>query len=296
VSEGTSVPTLTYSADIVDAVERTWSSEGLSDETLGCVIHQERWRHAMREAVGSTWSRIQSFFAEALDRAPHIALFAPQVRDVAPVRPLLGALAVALGQPEDPYRASWSRVLQDVPSRAGPDSDSRWHVDSPGWRETNDITCLLCFRSARHGGETQFLTWQALLAALREQPGLFEAACNLQVPWLLDQGLGGGVVYSAVLSSSGLRYMAESLTRAAESCPTDHVLSKTCAALISLVDPLEPTLSIRLEPGEILVFDNKRVLHRRGPMVGGETRLLVRSRLTNPAWVRQASSLELAPR
>lgn len=295
MTRGSSVPTIGYSAEMAEAVERIWSSGRFSDDALHCALHRERLRKAMREAFGSTWLRIRSFFAEALDRAPHMALFSPAVSDAAPVRPLLGALAVALGAPEDPYRASWSRVLQDVPARAGPDSDSKWHVDSPGWRETNDITCLLCSRAARQGGETQFLTWQVVVAALRQKPAVLEAACSVRVPWLLDAGLGGGLTYSPILSPSGLRYMAESLARAAENCPDDLELSRTCATVISLVEPLEPTLSISLDAGDILVFDNKRMLHRRGPMVGGEKRLLVRCRLTNPSWNRRATLLEVGP-
>jgi hypothetical protein len=265
-------------------------STSLDDDSLHERATQLAWRRLVANRLGNEWAELLQVLQRSLDRPPHAAIVRPE--DAVPSEELLAALAASLGIMADPYRKDWSRILQQIRMREdGSMADARWHTDSPGWPRPNDITCLLCVRPAAAGGSTEILPWPAAYRTLSAEPGLLLRMITCQVRWVLDSGLGGGEVCEPIITETGIRYMREAFERAADSHPDQTVtVNGLYSAARERLDDATDFLSIRLAAGEVLIFDNTRCLHRRGPLdhEGGRERTLVRVRVQAPAWTRAA--------
>jgi hypothetical protein len=275
-----------------------WRELGLDDATLHDEDAQRGLRDALADRAGEEWRRACARVRRLLDTPPHVAL----VRAAGPPSPpVLAALSVCLGRLEDPYRRSWSRVMQEIVVDPGSDDALAWHVDSPGWPRTNDLTCLLCVTPAAAGGRTEILPWTAIARELRSAAELRAKLAARKIPWVLDEALGSRVVHQPVIGPEGLRFMRGSLERAAAAHPRDAPwITSLCRRFAEVAERARPYLSHRLEEGEILVFDNHRCLHRRGPVHTAEgagegagesaDRLLIRTRIGRPAWRRSVAA------
>lgn len=262
----------------------------LDDARLHERAAQLAWRRLVAERLGDEWAELVHLLRRSLDRPPHAALVRSE--DGVPSEALLTALAVSLGIMADPYRKQWSRILQWIrPREDGSITDARWHTDSPGWPRPNDITCLLCVKPAATGGATEILPWPAMFRALSTRADLLPRMVTYHMPWVLDPALGGGQVYEPIITETGVRYMREAFGRVASAHPGQAAtVEELYGSARELLDPVTDFHSIQLDAGEVLVFDNRRCLHRRGPLdpESGQDRLLVRVRLEQPAWARAA--------
>jgi hypothetical protein len=262
---------------------------GLSDHALRERSAQLSFRRLVAERLDDQWMELLRALQQSLDYPPHVALVHNE-SDM-PSEALLAALATSLGLLADPYRQEWSRVLQPIRRRAdGSTTDARWHTDSPGWPRPNDIACLLCVRPAENGGATQVLPWPVIRTVLGVQPALLDRMCTYQVPWVLDAELGADV-REPVITENGIRYMREAFERSATHHPQDAAsVIALHEAACDLLDAATDFYTMRLAAGEVLIFDNRRCLHRRGPIDpdDGRNRTLIRARVQQPAWTRAA--------
>jgi alpha-ketoglutarate-dependent taurine dioxygenase len=265
----------------------------LGDESLHDRATQLAWRRLVSDRLGAAWAEPLARLQNSLDHSPYAVLVRPEnsVRSEA----LLVALAASLGIMADPYRAAWSRVLQQIRKRDDRSAtDVRWHTDSPGWVRPNNITCLLCVSPAAAGGNTELLPWPSVCRALRAAPGLLDRLATCQVPWVLDSALGCAEVREPVLTETGIRYMREAFERAAGAHPDQAAtVNGLYSSTRELLDAATDFHSLRLAAGDVLIFDNRRCLHRRGPLddEAGQERILVRVRLEEPSWGRAVACI-----
>ncbi|MEU6034137.1 TauD/TfdA family dioxygenase [Actinomadura sp. NPDC047616] len=271
-------------------VTSLWRELGLDDATLHDEDVQRGLRDVLADRAGEEWRRVCARVRRLLDTPPHLALVSVAGP---PSPPVLAALSVCLGRLEDPYRRSWSRLMQEIVFDSGFDDNIAWHVDSPGWPRTNELTGLLCVTPAGTGGRTEILPWTAIARELESAPELRAELATRKIPWVLDEALGSQVVHQPVIGAEGIRFMRSSLERAATAHPRDaHWITSLCRLFTEVADRARPYLSHRLEQGEILVFDNRRCLHRRGPVRAGDgaDRLLIRTRIGRLAWRRDVGA------
>jgi Taurine catabolism dioxygenase TauD, TfdA family len=276
----------------VASIELAWERLGLSDAMLHDEHVQNSLREALRQEAGEGWKAVEATVRDRLDTAPHAAVVIAQDRATSPA--VLAALAVSLGNLADPYRQSWSRVIQEVRPRAGAEDSALWHVDSPGWRVTNALTCLLCVKPTPGEGATEILPWASLARGLAKDPALAGELRSRNVPWVLDEALGGGVIPEPIVSPARLRYMRTALVKSAAGHPQDAPwIEAVNLRLERVLELANPYFSHRLDVGEILIFDNWRSLHRRGPIRRpvGSGRLLLRARIDRPSWRRDLPAL-----
>ncbi|MGL5823721.1 MAG: TauD/TfdA family dioxygenase [Nocardioides sp.] len=187
---------------------------------------------------------------------------------------LLAALGSAVGYLVDPYRASWSRVLQEIPHNAGWTPDLEWHTDSTGWPQPNNVTALTCIRAAVAGGATELLTLDTVQRAGVDRVTL-AALTGAVFMWPLDVALGGGYARDVVITPQRIRFMRGVLLNAG-----DEGIKASARRFAEVIDHLTPDCSVALAPGDALLFDNARCLHRRGELADPDLqRLLLRAKI-----------------
>ncbi|WP_280886946.1 TauD/TfdA family dioxygenase [Streptomyces sp. LBL] len=279
-------------AETVGGIERLWSTLGLSDTALKDPQRQKAWRHRLYDTVGEPWEQVVRQVREGLDTEPHAAVITSHPPRQASV-PLLAALSAALGALVVPQ--TMGQTLHVLRLHAPDGADTRWHTDGAGWARQNDFTCLLCIKPAQEGGATELLPWAVLRSALARDPDLWRRLWGTDVPWILDDESGAGTAFTPIVTSEGLRYLREQIESAAAAFPhLAHDLHDLDDSLHQALLSTTGHLALRLTEGKVLVFDNRRSLHRRGPLPEGNAgeRTLVRTRLTNPTWSRNLNDLD----
>lgn len=93
--------------------------------------------------------------------------------------------------------------------------------------------------------------------------------------WIKDPELGGGHYVDKVLGLDRIRFMRSPLRE----CSPRH-LRPTIEDFVGVLDRQLPDFEVQLGPGDILAFDNTRLLHRRGHTVDPQReRLLLHAKV-----------------
>lgn len=264
---------LIVTGSTVESVDRVWADHKLDDGQLREQRIQEKFFSGCAGALGADWFQLVADVRGALRRPPHWVVVRPEADRPTPA--LLVALGVATGVLSDPYRASWSRVLQEIPHRSEWSPDLEWHTDSTGWRRPSDVTAVMCLRAAAAGGATDLLS----LATILETPGLerevLRTLASARFGWPLHAELGGGCQHDVIVTSDRIRFMRTALLTAA-----GDGLRQAVRKFADAIDALSPDYSAALNPGDTLLFDNTRCLHRRGQLEDLHCRrLLLRTKI-----------------
>ncbi|MCC9707167.1 TauD/TfdA family dioxygenase [Streptomyces sp. MNU76] len=277
--------------DLIGLVETQWRQLAIDDATLGTPATQTAWRHRLHSELGEQWGQLVRRVRAGLDATPHAVVVAPRPGKPASI-PLLAALSVALGMLTVPHTAG--QALHVLRRHSADGADTRWHTDGAGWARQNVFTCLLCATPAERGGATELLPWTVLREALASDHGLLRQLQTTAIPWVLDDDSQAGTVFAPIVAPDGLRYLREQIDSAAQSFPEQaQELHDLDERLHQSLRSVRGHLAWRLSEGEILLFDNRRCLHRRGPLPPGDVgdRTLVRTRLVDPVWARTAMPL-----
>lgn len=266
------------SAEVVLRIERIWSELRLDDDRLRDHQVQAELRDACTEQLGQEWAQLCSALRVALVDGPHWAVIRSVVERPSPA--LLAALAVAIGHMSDPHRSNGARVLQEIPHKPVWTDDLEWHTDGTGWQRPNDVTVLMCLRSAPSGGATDLLsldTARAACAARAEQAAI-ETMAAARFAWPVEEDLGGGKELDWIITPDRIRFFRRALL-----ATTDETLREAVRAFCATIDDLPPDASVLLEPGDVMLFDNNRCIHRRGVIDDPRReRLLLRTRINYP--------------
>jgi hypothetical protein len=184
------------------------------------------------------------------------------------------ALMTGLGQILEPYRKSWSRVVQ----RIEPATDfraerygvlnERLHTDGTGWPTPNWLTCLLCIRSdSSGGGQSRLLDLDLLLDQADSAKLPLTLLCREAVPWNIDSELGGGVHWEPVLGTGTIRWMRYSIETAVQrySLSLSDEIVDAIARFEEFLDQAR-VQEFRLNSGELMIVHNAKCLHARSPV------------------------------
>lgn len=153
------------------------------------------------------------------------------------------------------------RMLEQQPIRAVPGgrsfassrgftplhSDSQLHLGAPP-----DAQVMVCHQHAAHGGETLLLdTWTLLDELHRDDPALLQALLEVsrRIPFVFGDVYGP----TAALRGGALAFTHSPMA------PAPDALSQSLAARLRS----RPTVSLAVRAGEVLLVDNRRMLHGR---------------------------------
>ncbi|NIJ10496.1 hypothetical protein FHU38_000840 [Saccharomonospora amisosensis] len=263
--------TLVISAEAVEAIEKIWTDQRIDDAQLREPDIQEGLRQRWATHLGTTWSELVKNIRGTIRAQLWVVVRSPIGR---PSPALLAALGTAVGWLADPYRASWSRVLQEIPHKPEWTPDLEWHTDSTGWPQPNDVTALTCLKPAVTGGATDLLTLDTVQRTAIDEATLTTLA-GADFAWPLDAELGGGHASDVIITPQRIRFMRAALLNA-----TDDRIRESARRFADLIDRLAPDQSAVLDPGDSLLFDNARCLHRRGELSDPDRRrLLLRTKI-----------------
>lgn len=258
--------------DTDEAIEKVWYDLQIEDAHLRSPAVQTDLLRRWTSSLGSTWIQMVRKVRHALRQHRWVVVRSQSGR-ASPA--ILAALAMTVGWLSDPYRTSWSRVLQEIPHKPEWTPDLQWHTDSTGWPKPNDVTALACMRPATSGGATDLLSLTAALKAEGLERETIAALSSASFAWPLDAALGGGYELDAIMTPHRIRFMRASLHGA-----TDQRIRVAASRLAEAIDRVPPSISVVLGPGDTLLFDNTSCLHRRGDLVDPDRRrVLLRTKV-----------------
>lgn len=163
------------------------------------------------------------------------------------------------------------------------------HTDGTRWRRPNRYTCQQAqVVEPDGGGQSRVIGIDDLLnsISLSKQPGLLSFLLNDAVPWGLDAANGGELMWSPIVHNGKLRWARFAVGPEDGSAAdiSDHLMSDI-EAFHRFLQTCPDITSMSLEPNDLLVIDNHRCLHGRGPMHDrlSSARRLVRARLAERA-------------
>jgi hypothetical protein len=158
------------------------------------------------------------------------------------------------------------------------------HTDSTALLQPHDCVLLACqLASPDGGGESRILHVDTLRSALAERHGsdVVEALSQPVFPFPLnDPRHGTGFRRAPVLDweegRTRIRYRRDALAMGLAVEPIEPAHQRALDALEEVVGDARLQASCMLEPGDVLVLDNRRVLHGRTAIRPGAERLLRR--------------------
>ncbi|GAA4140898.1 TauD/TfdA family dioxygenase [Actinomadura keratinilytica] len=251
--------------------------------------HQRRTVARMSELAGAAFDDL---VAETHRRIRHSGFLL--LRGLSPERgrELLISISSTFGELVEPYRQPWSKVVRHIQPRTdrvvdGHVLNEHLHTDGTDWNGPNDYTCLFCVRPDQNGeGRSHLLTLKALLdtpaGRLRR---LTEQITGLRLPWRIADELGGGVHWAPAITEGGqeIRWLRYSVSEAvAEGAELDPATEKLLAEFEADLEECPAVVDTVLEPGDLLIIDNKHCLHARTAIsdLATSDRELLRTKVT----------------
>jgi gamma-butyrobetaine dioxygenase len=168
------------------------------------------------------------------------------------------------------------------------DTDSEFppHTDSTFLREPHHFVALACVeRDPDSGGESRVLYIDALRSEIETEhgPGVLQRLAEPAYPFYLQDPLyGDGVqvvpIFTDVEGKHAMRFRYDCveplLAEFPQTCPEQN--QEALATLESFLGGASPHERFTLEKGDILIFDNRRLLHARTNITPGAVRVLQR--------------------
>ena len=155
------------------------------------------------------------------------------------------------------------------------------HTDNPYRDPCPTVQLLHCLAAASEGGASRFVDGFAAAECLRdEDPAAFQTLVNTDVTFRFH---GRGVDLRArhpliELDGDGAVRAVSVNNRSAEPLPPDRAdtawFYDAYRAFVDLLDRDDSAIEITLQPGELVAFDNRRVLHGRRAFHSTERRHL----------------------
>lgn len=196
-----------------------------------------------------------------------------------------------LGNVVEPFRLPHTKLLKSVRANDGLDSIViNPHTDSTDWPKPNDVTILECIESDINcEGKTRVVAIKDVINLMHMQhmDDIIEVLCSKPIPFEISNTFGGGVQYFNILSkgSSSEDYKVRYIKENIESCiekyglhPPPDIIAAV-ATLTKIIQEKGWYGEALLKSGDLLLFDNLRVLHWRTPLPPSSNRYLRRIKL-----------------
>jgi TfdA family taurine catabolism dioxygenase TauD len=268
-------------AKLISNIRDVWAGLAPDEESLHDPATQGALRARLESTLGKSW---QSFLGNVLGQlatAPYSVIVRGNGADQA--RCLLVALALGAGEMVNPYRERVPSVglVQEIVAKGSrsPDLVWLWHTDSANWPRPNDYSALACLRAAPSGGATETLSLETMRASPAWRNDELRPLWETDFEWEIDRFLGGGMLRVPSFTAHGLRFRRELMRDAG---PADY--QRAVDAFGMLADATPPDVCALLRPGDVLIFDNSRVMHRSGRVDDPRReRLLLRVKIARTA-------------
>lgn len=257
----------------------------ISDEidAEGDVCYATAWQRSLlgecAKRLGDSWTAFARDVASAMASPPYAVII--RGHGVESATGLLMAASACLGDVINPFL----RLMPDAPyiheitpkGPKTPDLVWLWHTDSAHWPCPNDYSALACVRTASEsGGATEVLSLETALGRSGLDMTTLEPLWESYIEWPVARLLGGGTHKDKSITADRLRFRRE-LMQGHGSGRFQAAVEAFC----SLVDSCEPDVAALLHPGDLLLFDNRKVLHRAGPLSDPRReRLLLRTMIS----------------
>jgi hypothetical protein len=229
-----------------------------------------------RAVVTESWPGVPQFAArigEMVRREPYFAI----VRGIPVAAPdtFFVALTSSIGEPIDPFKQSWSRLIyrilprNDVFVEGEGVLNEHLHTDGTNWPAPNDLTCLLCERPDQNGGgRSRLLPIGRLLDHVRAtDESLLDLLASTPVPWSIMESLGGGVRRALVLTEERIRWLRYTIdTAVAGGAEIDQRVAAVLDTFEKLVDDCPSAFELELAAGDLLLVNNAKCMHARTPV------------------------------
>ncbi|WP_241697338.1 TauD/TfdA family dioxygenase [Vreelandella salicampi] len=190
--------------------------------------------------------------------------------------PLVEEEVSRLAEKIGPQRATNFGARFDVKSKPNPNNAAytpvalALHIDLPNWRHPPDIQLLYCLENGATGGESTFADGERVIEALRAQdPSALRILSETPIDFRFQDETHDIAVRAPLidLNADGtlheLRFnnwIRDTLHLPAEQMDGWYRAYRT---LWTLFHSDEHQLEFTLEPGQMVAFDNRRVLHGR---------------------------------
>jgi len=200
------------------------------------------------------------------------------------------AFGELVARPYEAPRAQLVHYIQpstDILSSRGGRESERLHTDTADWETPVELISMVCVRADREGGgRSLILDVDTVRDEVTNRLGaeslrLLETA---PVPWQLADYCGGGLRWRTVLTESSICWRRYTIDLALDSKAaklSDEMLA-SLDAFEDLINSASRTVDFLMREGELLFADNRRTIHARTPIAGGNAsdRLMIRS------WIR----------
>ncbi|WP_239495285.1 TauD/TfdA family dioxygenase [Salinicola halophilus] len=164
----------------------------------------------------------------------------------------------------------------DVQSKPNPNNAAftaiglELHTDLPNWRQPPDIQLLYCLENAAEGGESSFTDGFAAAEALRERaPKAFEILAHTPIDFRFQDEGHDIAVHEPIIDLDADGHPREirfnNWIRDTLSLPADQMEAWYAAYREFWQELRDPArrVELSLAPGQMVAFDNRRVLHGR---------------------------------
>ncbi|MEU6034136.1 TauD/TfdA family dioxygenase [Actinomadura sp. NPDC047616] len=246
----------------------------VTDAVLRDREHQRQTAARMSELAGAAFDDLVAEANRRVSRSGFLIL-----RGLSPeyASELLVCVSATFGELVEPYRQPWTRVVRHILPRTDRAVDGHvlnefLHTDGTDWSRPNDYTCLFCVRPDQNGeGRSRLLPLTALLDS---PPGrlrrITEQIVGLQLPWRVADELGGGLHWAPAITDGGqeIRWLRHAVSQAVAEGTTDlgPATEKLLAEFETELEGCPGVVDTMLEPGDLLIIDNKHCLHARTPI------------------------------
>ncbi|HSS22488.1 MAG TPA: hypothetical protein VLL54_20625 [Pyrinomonadaceae bacterium] len=200
------------------------------------------------------------------------------------------AFGQLLAPPYQKPRAQLIHYIQpstDLKSARGGHESERLHTDTADWRPPVELISMVCVRPDRqNGGRSRILDVDSIRDEVKNQLGAetLKLLEDEPVPWLLADYSGGGIDWRPVLSKTNICWRRYTIELALQSggIRLSQVMQSALNAFEDVIANTSRTADFLMKEQELLFSNNRRTIHARTPVSGGDLsdRLMLRS------WIR----------
>ena len=248
-------------------------------------LHQRRPEARLTSAVPAPMPWVDNFFPERIRHADFLtpegekAWLTAMLRDglaLVDKAPLIEEEVSRLAERIGPLRSTNFGARFDVRSKPNPNNAAYTavglplHIDLPNWRQPPDIQLLYCLQNEASGGESLFADGIRVINALRQQdPEALAILSETPIDFRFQDETHDIAFKAPVVTLDGHGHLVEmrlnNWIRDALHLPAAQMNAwyRAYRLLWQLFHSQAHQLEFALQSGQMIAFDNRRVLHGR---------------------------------
>jgi len=190
---------------------------------------------------------------------------------------LIGFISI-IGNPIEPYQMSDTHMVRrQTPGEVTYDQDVYLHTDGAHWPVQNDFTALQCYKKDQKGkGLSRIVPINNVIENLKNDglSSLITSLSKTRYPFLLHRAFGNGGIQKRVILTKtktegedkphvrfAARYIENTVKKFKINLDSD--LMNNVLLFERKANSIAAKTQFLLQEGDLLIYDNKRVLHGR---------------------------------